>query len=278
MKAGIGRAPLEQLVSNQGGRGGAGLYPTPYPDLNQFVSELLQELRRILGENLVGAYLGGSLALGDFNPAVSDIDALVVTAEPVSGSVLRQLETMHGQIGASDYQWAPRLELSYFPAEAIRRHDPGNRHHPSIGETWAFGINGHDEAWVVQRWIIREKGITLCGPPPAQLIDPLSAADLRQAVVTLLREDWSGRLRNPEWFRRRNFQAYGVLTMCRCHYTIITGAVASKPVAAAWAKEALPDWAHLIDQALRWRCDTQPDDATESLAFIRAIVERTAEA
>jgi hypothetical protein len=242
--------------------------------VNAFLLSLLERQQGVLGENLVGAYLGGSLALGDFDPAASDIDLLVVTAEPVSEPLLQQLQAMHSQISAAGSPWASRLEVSYVPRAAIRRHDPGDCHHPSMGETWAFGISPHDEAWVIQRWIIRERGVTLWGPPPATLIDPLSSADLRQAVLTLLREDWSARLQNPEWFRRRNFQAYGILTMCRCHYTMVTGEIASKPVAAAWAREALPAWAGLIDRALLWRYDTQPGDVTEALAFIREMVER----
>lgn len=246
------------------------MQPTPYVDINQFLSLLLQQQRLVLGANLVGAYLGGSLALGDFDPAASDIDLLVVTAVPVSVQELEQLRAMHSQL--SGHKMGSHLEISYIPQAAIRRHDRSDCHHPSMGNTWAFGLSQHDEAWVIQRWIIREKGVTLWGPPPATLIDPLSEQDLRQAVRTLLREDWSNRLNTPEWFRRRDFQAYGILTMCRCRYTLETGAIASKPAAAAWAKERMPAWAHLIDRALRWRYDPQPDEVTESLDFIREVV------
>lgn len=247
---------------------------TPYADVNEFVGALWQQQRRLLGDNLVGGYLGGSLALGDFDPAASDLDLLVVTAHALGAPALQQLHDLHERIAASGDRWASRLEVSYIPQASVRRYDPGDCHHPSIGETWPFGVCLHDEAWVIQRWIIRNHGVTVQGPPPATLIDPVSEQDLRAAVLSLLREDWSARLDNPEWFRPRHLQAYGVLTMCRCQYTIVTGAVASKPVAAAWAKQALPQWAHLIDQALGWRYDTDPGDVTETMAFIRAIVER----
>ncbi|HEY3365148.1 MAG TPA: aminoglycoside adenylyltransferase domain-containing protein [Symbiobacteriaceae bacterium] len=250
------------------------MQPTPYPEVNEFVTMVWEQQHHVLGESLVGVYLGGSLALGDFAPNASDIDLLAVTAEPVSGSRLRQLEALHARVSASGHPWAARLEASYIPREAIRRHDPNDCHHPSIGETWAFGICHHDEAWVVQRWIIREQGVTVWGPPPATLIDPVTPPELRNAVATLLREDWRARLDNPEWFRQRNFQAYGILTMCRCQYTLAAGAIATKPAAASWAKAAMPQWAHLIDRALVWRHDTQPDDLAETLAFIREVVER----
>ena len=35
----------------------------------------------ILGDHFIGFYLGGSLAVGDFNPLRSDIDIAAVTTE-----------------------------------------------------------------------------------------------------------------------------------------------------------------------------------------------------
>ena len=40
--------------------------PTPYQDVNGLLSLLLGNLQTILKDQVVGLYLGGSLALGDF--------------------------------------------------------------------------------------------------------------------------------------------------------------------------------------------------------------------
>ena len=47
------------------------------------VNTLQTELQRLLGQNLLGIYLHGSLALGGFQPGRSDIDVIVVTAQRV---------------------------------------------------------------------------------------------------------------------------------------------------------------------------------------------------
>lgn len=138
---------------------------------------------------------------------------------------------------------------------------------------WAFGVYPHDESWVLHRWVLREKGVAVWGPPPASLIAPVSGQELRAAVAAVLRKDWSARLDDPEYLRRRNYQAFAVLTMCRVRYTLRTGVTVSKPVAAAWARERLPEWADLIDRALLWRYDTEPGDMAETLAFVRATIE-----
>ena len=53
----------------------------PYPE---YLAELVARLRAVAGERLVGAWLVGSAALGDFDPARSDLDVQAVTAERLS--------------------------------------------------------------------------------------------------------------------------------------------------------------------------------------------------
>ncbi len=56
----------------------------PPNDVQDLLDFLVAGLRRSLGDNLCGVYLRGSLALGDFVPATSDVDVLAVTEQPVS--------------------------------------------------------------------------------------------------------------------------------------------------------------------------------------------------
>jgi len=48
--------------------------PTKHKDVNQILHLLKTGLINILGKNLVGLYLTGSLTYGDFNRGSSDID------------------------------------------------------------------------------------------------------------------------------------------------------------------------------------------------------------
>jgi predicted nucleotidyltransferase len=57
---------------------------------------------------MVGIYLHGSLATGDFNPQSSDIDFVVVLAEPVCDDLLSALAAMHGRLVASGLKWLYR--------------------------------------------------------------------------------------------------------------------------------------------------------------------------
>ena len=55
------------------------------------IDALLDALQEILGENLVGVYLHGSLAMGSFNPERSDIDLLVVTKQGMTVEIKRRI-------------------------------------------------------------------------------------------------------------------------------------------------------------------------------------------
>ena len=97
-------------------------YPTPYPEVNTVLDELLREVRAVLGPEFVGMYLYGSLSSGDFDPPSSDIDFLVVTGDDLPEETLEALRAMHARIAAAGGHWVKELEGSYIPRAALRRH------------------------------------------------------------------------------------------------------------------------------------------------------------
>jgi hypothetical protein len=237
---------------------------------------LLESVQAILGNQFIGLILFGSLASGDYDPQRSDIDFLVVTADDLPAEMLPALETMHARITASGLKPAAKLEGSYIPQQALRRHDPAHAQHPALRVDGSFAVDGHGSDWVIQRHVIREKGVVMAGPLPQTLIDPIQPDELKRAASGILREWWSPQVLNPYRLYKREYQAYAVLTMCRALYTLQSGAVASKPTAARWAQEALGEqWAALIERALTWRHDDGVDDLDETLDFIRFTLERS---
>jgi len=250
-------------------------HPTPYPDVNAVLYELLSGVQAILGKRFVGMYLYGSLASGDFDPRRSDIDFVVVTAEEVSDEVTSALEELHARMTASGMKWAPKLEGSYIPQQALRRYDPTAAPCPQVNEG-RFYVARHGSDWVIQRHILRGQGVAVTGPALKPLIDPVQPDDLRRAVRGVLYEWWAPMLENPTRLHGREYQAYATLTMCRALYTLRTGAIVSKTAAARWAQETLGErWTRLIERALAWPRDPQPDDLAETLAFIRYTLARS---
>jgi hypothetical protein len=246
---------------------------TPYEDVNALLFDFLARVRVVLGERLVGFYLYGSLSLGDFDRESSDVDFLIVTTDVLPGRALDELLEMHASIASSGLAFANRLEGSYIPRAALRRYDPQNAFHPTIGVDWEFHVGQHGSNWVIERYIVREHGVVVWGPSPRTLIDPVSRHELKEAVCEMLRGFWNDQLTGAEWLRPRDYQAFAVLTMCRAFYTLSEGSVVSKPEAAAWACQTLDvKWRPVIERALDWRHQHEKDDLTETLDFLRFAV------
>jgi hypothetical protein len=191
---------------------------------------------------------------------------------------------MHDRIATIDSQWAIQLEGSYVSQQALRRYDPANNVHPNIerGLGERLKMVQHEEVWNVHRHILRQRGITILGPDPKTLIDPVTPTALKQAMLPAL-SGWATYLLNhPEEIRHRGYQSYIILTLCRILYTLQSGDVASKLKSANWAKEALGDtWKPLIEDAWEGRHASQmpPDPAAirQTLDFIRYVLNATIE-
>jgi Domain of unknown function (DUF4111) len=244
--------------------------PTPYPEINAVLGVLLAGVQAILGDQFTGLYLHGSLAYGDFNSLTSDIDFLVVTEGALPPETFSALKDMHACLFLSGLAWSQKLEGAYMPKTVLRRHNPAPAPIPWLGEDGHFAMEGLGSDWIIQRWILREKGRVVSGPPQAGLIDPVSAEQLRQAVRESLREWWSPPYPSPQRFQSGEYQAYAVLTMCRSLYVLENGRVASKPQAARWAMRKLGGgWPGLISAAAAWQPGIEFDKLDETLEFIR---------
>ena len=253
---------------------------TPYLEINSLLDELLSDVQSILGPHFLGMYLHGSLALGDFTPHRSDIDFLVATHNDLPPGLVAELQAMHERISISDPRWGPELEGSYIPRRALRRYDPSDATYPHIERGGRLIVEHHDAALVIQGHILLKHGITLAGPPPHTLIDPVDRDELRSASAGIVREWWEPMIRktDPRQLRHSGYQAYAVLTMCRILYTLHYGTIVSKPTAARWARqsEAKP-WSALIDWALEWKGVVQEVEVEDAVELIRYTVERCRE-
>ncbi len=254
--------------------------PTPFLDINAILQELLASVKRVLGSHLVGMYLEGSLANGGFDQA-SDIDFVAVTDIDISGDYFSTLQTMHDRFATLDSPWAIQLEGSYVSRSALRRFDPAHALYPNIerGEGERLKMTYHDEAWMVHRYLLRERGITLFGPDPKTLVDPASPDDLRRAMLPTLHGWAAGILKHPEEINVRWPPSYIILTLCRILYTLERGDVAAKPQAAEWAKEALDErWVGLINRAWKERAGERitadPNEVDQTLDFIHYALAR----
>jgi len=232
-------------------------------EVEAVLTAMLPRIRAALEANLVGMYVRGSLAAGGFRPETSDLDLLVVTEEPVGEMEFASLAALHEELRKSADPWGRRIEIAYIDRPGLRRWEAGRRY-PTLGQGEVLAWAEHRSNWVLERWVLRERGTTLLGPNPQTLVDPISSHDLRSAARDRLRDwaDWAKDPANPDWRLGPAHKAYVVETMCRARYTLARGELPSKEAAVAWALATFPEpWLSIVRRSQSWRQNLAIDSA-----------------
>jgi len=247
--------------------------PTSHDQVNGLIRDLLDRLQTVFGSDLVGAYLYGSAATGDFDPTRGDVDLVVACASEVE-TRFRNLQTMHRELVLAHQEWNDRIDVIYLSTAALRdlRSESVSLAVISPGEP--LHLTEMSPKWSMNWYLVREQGVTLFGPPVRDLI-PVVTQDEFVASVRVHLQCW------PAWIAtsdRPGFHAYAVLTICRALYTCRHGQQLSKVQAAQWAAREFPEWAEVIEQALVWReSPATAGRAPDAINFVNFAVQKTTE-
>jgi len=242
----------------------------PYPELPQILEQFKAGVLQQLSDNLIGIYMVGSLAVGDFD-LDSDVDFLVVIDKELTSEDVMNLQKMHRDIYDQDCYPAKHLEGSY-----IRKDFLGNERSIVKEKIWyldngsrTLELSNHDNRWHVH-WVLREKGIILWGADPKAFMKPIPLRTLQFDVIIVMDMISSGfqkELHQPLGFYNSRFgQSFVILTICRILFTISSGTIESKKSGVKWAMDNLNSkWNGLIEQAWQQR---------EGVRFCKKIKQR----
>lgn len=215
--------------------------------IHSLMLDLGAGLRSVLGHRLVGLYLGGSLSLGDYCEASSDLDFLAVTDGILSPEDMLAVGMLHSEL-RERHKMAQRLEGDYAPRgfivpDGTTEPVPGCEHGvflPKVGEIMLTADHIYN---------MRENGLVFEGPEPWKVLPAVSAEQVRAAVRAMLKEG-PGTCDTPEDAARE------VLSLFRSLYALELGRPTSKSEGVNWARTHLEtEWHPLVDSAVavRWR-------------------------
>jgi predicted nucleotidyltransferase len=242
--------------------------------VDSVLDDLVASIQAVLGDEVVAVYLYGSYVSGGFDPGVSDVDLITVTATDADRIDLAGLERMHGEVVDRHPEWMDRIEVVYVGRDALQsfRSSPSPLAVVSPGEP--FHLREEPLIDWLQNWYsIRETGLPLVGPPAAAIVPPITWSEFVAATARYAAEISARSLSAAS----PGSLAYAVLTMCRAYMTVVAHGHGSKQEAAAWTRERLPDWAWLVDAALACRLSrgmvSFDDEQTRTAAqtFVRII-------
>jgi predicted nucleotidyltransferase len=206
-----------------------------------YVEQIVDLIRDVLGEDAVGAYLHGSVALDALKPD-SDVDVLVVSRRPTTSREKRALiDRLLRMSGRGDPSGEARpIELTIVVESEIRpwRYPPrldflyGDwmRNELESGDLTPWDTPNPDLAPVIT--MVRFANRPLFGPPPSEVFDPVPPEDLNRAIV----EGIPGLLDDLD-----SDTTNVVLTLARIWTTLATATIWSKDAAANWVLPRLPE-------------------------------------
>ena len=120
-------------------------------------------------------------AIGDFDRD-SDVDFIVVIENELDQDQVDALQVMHDQVYQLNSKWAQHLEGSYFPREILRFHTKRGLRLWYLDNGARSLIQSDHCNTILVRWVVREKGVTLAGPAPKLLVDPISGELLKSDI------------------------------------------------------------------------------------------------
>jgi Aminoglycoside adenylyltransferase, C-terminal domain len=230
-----------------------------------YLDAVLERLAETLGSELDAVVLGGSAALGAYEPGRSDLDVIAVCVRPLSRTRARALarSLCHRALPCP----ARRLELVVM-TRASAAGDPEARAfelnlNTGAGGSDQVGLDPAAEAvhwFVVDRSIARARGRALFGPPPRDVLAPVPRGEVLAALRDSL--DWHA--------AHEPASPDSVLNACRAWRWARTGRWTSKRAAAEWAHGRMSDPA-AIDAGLSARAAGEPLDPATVAGFLDAV-------
>lgn len=188
------------------------------PDVAELLAEFGAGIRPVAGA--IALYVGGSLATGDYRPGISDMDLAAVVREPLDGDQQRRLAELHRQL-ITKWPAAAELHCVYVPAGELA--DVAAEH-----LTWAFDELFPRSLSGVARAELLGPGFAVFGPPPAELIPPMSEADLREAARHELSGYWTQALRRPRAWLQDVYVNLGLIVLARADATLAGDGIITK--------------------------------------------------
>jgi len=211
-------------------------------DTRDQTTELLRDVRQAVGPNLQGLYLHGSLAMGCFNPSCSDLDAIAVTAEGMAVETKRAVAAILLRRSGAPHP----IEISF-----LRHRDLAPWRYPTpfdlhYSEMWRARFEADLAGGAWRRWneeeredpdiaahitMLRQRGVTLFGPPIARVFPPVPREDYLASILADYASARDGIVQRP---------VYGVLNLCRVYRYLCDGRICSKEEGGVWTARTLP--------------------------------------
>ncbi len=218
----------------------------------ELLNDFVMICRRILEDTLTGIYLHGSMAMGCFNAAKSDIDIIVIVEAPVSD--IQKMALMKEIVRLNGLAPAKGLEISFVKREYCKPFvypTPYELHFSAAHLQWFLDkptdymaeMKGDDKDLAAHFSIINKYGITLYGREIEDVFGPVPQEAYLDSIWYDIENAPEEIVENP---------MYVILNLCRVSAYLREKSILSKEKGGEWGIAHLPTkYRSLIQEALR---------------------------
>lgn len=223
-------------------------------EIKQFLDALITDLHHQIEVPVIGVYLHGSLAMGGFNPARSDVDLLVVTETPIGMKTKKKLAAFFLEQSSNPYpvevsslnlsqleEWQFPTPYDFHFSEYWRERFEQDA---ARGTTACLNIEGKSDIDLAAHFVIlNHRGICLEGRPTEEVFPVVPKADYLASIL----DDYEDCL-------QKIFQdpVYSILNIIRVYWYLKEGKISSKQEAGEWGAVNFPgQFASIVGKALR---------------------------
>ena len=216
------------------------------------VCTLQTESQRVLGENFVAFYLHGSLALGGFNPARSDVNIVAVTKQRMDREVKCTLVTLLLRLSKMpcpvSIHFLAEQDISPFqhplPYDLYYNETLREQVQQALrNDAWTYWNDTveYDPNLTIILTVLRLYGICLFGERPTTTLPNVPEHLFRDALVANVQKAQQHPLHDPISF---------VLNACRVAAYLHDHTILSKDAGGVWGLASLPEQYHPLIQQL----------------------------
>ena len=227
--------------------------------LDDLLTTYKTSIHELFSDELVGIYLTGSIAFGEYFEGKSDLDFTVVLKSQLGIDKLEKVTKIHQDI-SSRYKRTP-LESQYIALDNIGKNEADTQSFYSCLHDNNISLGKHN-ANEVTWFTLKNYGITVTGIPANELDISTSVNDIKSFVkgnVNSYWKYWLNAARKP--FSQKRLSAltnwgveWCVCGITRMYFTMVEGDITAKGKSVEYGLTCLPESTHrILKEALRIR-------------------------
>ncbi|RLQ89869.1 aminoglycoside adenylyltransferase domain-containing protein [Planomicrobium sp. Y74] len=204
--------------------------------IKEFLNTLIADIHRLIESPIIGVYLHGSLAMGGFNQAKSDIDLLVVTEAPIGMGTKKKLAAFFLEQSSNPYPVEVSV-LNLAQLEEWKFPTPYDFHFSEYwrerfeqdaerGTTACLDTEGKSDIDLAAHFtILNHRGICLEGQPIHEVFPAVPESDYLTSILDDYEDCLQKIFRDP---------VYSILNLTRVYWYLKEGKISSKQEAGEW--------------------------------------------